>query len=121
MTKRLYKKGDKVTVTFTVIKDQHSYEKHVYTQSPVKEQPLYRSAKMLDAGVLEPVPETPYVPKPGDRFKLLTNSSGRIGLDIARCVFSDDHTVLYEYEGPPHIRHHLNTGTKFYTFIKVDE
>ena len=90
MTKRLYRKGDKIAVTFTVEADQSglfiscsapSYAGGLLARWPVQ---------FLDGGVLTPAPEPKYVPSVGDIFRYSVVGSER------RCLYVDDLRIVSE-------------------------
>src|SRR5690606_6605313 len=67
---RLYRTGDKITITYEVVKDQRNYWDEVKVSIAGREaiKPLSRHPDTLRLGTLEAAPEPPYLPKPGDVF-----------------------------------------------------
>src|SRR5690606_16917024 len=72
----------------------------------------YVSLAMLREGFLEPAPEPPYVPKPGDLFRYASD----IPQAPARlCLYVDAKDILYEMTDGPHkgLRFLCYPGAKF--------
>lgn len=101
--RRLYRKGDKITVTYTVTTDEaDSMNAARNNQLPVTAPGLseksgshYVSLAMLREGVLEPAPEPPYVPKPGDEFFLYPSHR----MSPYTCLYIDDRVILTRRNG----------------------
>lgn len=106
---RLFRKGDKVTVTYEVMEDKKApADKHCVMVNPIgRELPhpggyLRRGDATLRYGKLEPAPEPSYVPKPGDLFRL--KSGGALYFNVCRCLFVDEKSLMYESGIEPSLR-----------------
>ena len=91
--RRLYRKGDKITITFEVIEDQRRYEA-VWVRVGEHYQ-RYLVSEILDQGKLEPAPEPPYVPKIGDEFHFWPDAKAD-GYPPCKCIWIDNKSIVFE-------------------------
>lgn len=95
----LFRKGDKITVTYEVLQDEPERrpgaDRHVRVTAPGVRAAdgVTRIAEFLAAGTIERAPEPPYVPKPGDKFNFGIISDPAV---LNTCIWSDDKGLLYE-------------------------
>lgn len=97
LPRRLYRKGDKVTLTVEVIADQTT--SHLIAVQFSNGHTTTLVAKNLDTGTLEPAPEPPYVPKPGEKFRFKTGPSEHHWSRNCILVWMDDKSIVYDVDG----------------------
>ena len=97
--KRLFKKGDKVTLTVEVRAAQKPNQATLLTRLVGSGVSIWLSPSSLSFGTLTPVPEPAYVPEVGDLFQFVSKNGSPPSWDghyACRCLFVDDDRIVWE-------------------------
>ena len=103
---RLYRTGDKITITYEVVRDQRNSWDEVKVSIAGREaiKPLSRHPDTLRLGTLEAAPEPPYLPKPGDIFYFVYSDKS-VSPSLYRCIAWDgDEGFFHQQVGGPGVR-----------------